>query len=149
MARLVGLSGGLGGKFADKIAGGLGSWPFIIGQTVAIGVWMTVNVAVLLHTTHWDPYPFILLNLIFSIQAAYTGPILLISNNRQDQLQKIQEQLAEQQLKYILHLVEALRDQLIVTKLSTSELTTVVESLAQPTNPKESSHDLARSTAKS
>jgi uncharacterized membrane protein len=123
---------GLGGKVADKVAQGLGSWPFIIGQTIAIAVWMTANVVLVWKSPHWDPYPFILLNLIFSIQAAYTGPILLISNNRQDQLQRVQEELAKQQLKYILHIVEALRDQLILAKQSATE--SALQTLEAQTN---------------
>ena len=60
---------------------------------------------------HWDPYPFILLNLMFSTQAAYTGPIIMISQNRQDKLQRRKEDhdrlAAEKTERYMLHLMEA------------------------------------------
>jgi len=70
-----------GQRIADSVAAGMGSWTFIIMQTVIVAAWMTLNVIEL--TTHrWDPYPFILLNLLFSIEAAYTGPIIMMSQNR-------------------------------------------------------------------
>jgi uncharacterized membrane protein len=78
----------LGERLADKVATVIGSWPFLIVQTVLILLWVIVNVLEL--TVHpWDPYPFILLNLCFSLQAAYTGPILLVSGNRQSQLDRL------------------------------------------------------------
>src|SRR5262245_31694810 len=62
----------------------IGSWPFIIIQTVILVVWMFLNLVA--WVKHWDPYPFILLNLALSFQAAYTAPILMISQNRQAKL---------------------------------------------------------------
>lgn len=127
---------GLGGRFADMIAAWLGSWPFIIGQTLAIVVWMTINTLMMLRAVEWDPYPFILLNLLFSIQAAYTGPILLISNNRQEALQRAQEETGRKQLLYILHIVEALRDHIMLARPEAGGLgqLTVPD---ENTNPKE------------
>ncbi|MBU6231810.1 DUF1003 domain-containing protein [Patescibacteria group bacterium] len=69
-----------GGAVAEKVAAVLGSWWFLGIQTVAIGVWMTWN-AFPGHE-HPDPYPFILLNLALSLQAAYAGPLLLQASNR-------------------------------------------------------------------
>jgi uncharacterized membrane protein len=71
----------LGERMADKVAGAIGTWRFLIGQGLLIVGWVTVN-AVWLLNKGWDPYPFILLNLLFSIQAAYTGPVLLLAGNR-------------------------------------------------------------------
>jgi uncharacterized membrane protein len=68
-------------KFADSLAQGMGSWPFIIGQTLFIIVWILLNLYG--YFAHWDPYPFILLNLLFSTQAAYAAPIIMMSQNRQ------------------------------------------------------------------
>ncbi|HUY73480.1 MAG TPA: DUF1003 domain-containing protein, partial [Candidatus Dormibacteraeota bacterium] len=62
----------LGERIADKAAAGIGSWTFLIIQTIAVLCWLSLNVIGLTH--HWDPFPFILLNLLFSVQAAYTGP---------------------------------------------------------------------------
>ena len=76
-----------GERLADKVATVIGSWPFLIIQTVLILIWVTLNVVGIIN--HWDPYPFILLNLCFSLQAAYTGPILLVAGNRQSQLDRL------------------------------------------------------------
>ena len=72
----------LGERLADKISAGIGSWPFLIVQTVAVAAWMVGNAILFFN---FDPKPFILLNLLFSIQAAYTGPVLLLAGNRQSQ----------------------------------------------------------------
>jgi uncharacterized membrane protein len=77
----------LGERLADRVAAVLGSWPFLITQTVLILIWVALNVIGFVN--HWDPYPFILLNLCFSLQAAYTGPILLVAGNRQSQLDRL------------------------------------------------------------
>lgn len=70
-----------GDRLADAIAREVGSWRFLILQTIAVIAWVIINL--LAFVSHWDPYPFILLNLLFSVQAAYTGPVLLLSQNRQ------------------------------------------------------------------
>lgn len=80
----------LGQKMADKVANGMGSWTFIIWQTVVVVVWMALNVVGF--TYHWDVYPFILLNLLFSTQAAYAAPIIMMSQNRQNQRDRMQAQ---------------------------------------------------------
>jgi uncharacterized membrane protein len=77
----------LGERIADKASAGIGSWRFLIIQTVAVAVWVTLNVVGLIK--HWDPFPFILLNLLFSVQAAYTGPVLLLAGNRQAQKDRL------------------------------------------------------------
>lgn len=69
-----------GQRIADGTAKILGSWPFIIGQTIFVGVWIVLNILAL--ARHWDPYPFILLNLMFSVQAAYAAPVIMMSQNR-------------------------------------------------------------------
>lgn len=70
----------LGIELADKVANFVGSWKFIIWQTVILIVWMVVNVK---HVVEFDPYPFILMNLLLSSQAAYATPMILMSSNRQ------------------------------------------------------------------
>lgn len=69
-----------GERIADNVAAGMGSWKFIIIQTGIVGVWIAVNILVVIF--RWDPYPFILLNLLFSTQAAYAAPIIMMSQNR-------------------------------------------------------------------
>lgn len=79
-----------GDRIADWIALGMGSWRFIIWQTIFVILWMTLNI--IAYTHHWDAYPFILLNLIFSTQAAYAAPIIMMSQNRQSERDRIQAQ---------------------------------------------------------
>ncbi len=78
----------VGQKIADGLAKGMGSWGFIIIQTILVIAWMTFNVIAIVN--HWDPYPFILLNLLFSTQAAYAAPIIMMSQNRQNDRDRIQ-----------------------------------------------------------
>ena len=75
---------------ADKIAEFIGSWTFIITQSTILTVWIIINI---LSIVHFDPYPFILLNLFLSFQAAYATPLILMSANRQ----------AERDRKHLLH----------------------------------------------
>ena len=77
-----------GQRLADRVAGVMGSWRFIIWQTIIVGLWMTINVVALVH--HWDPYPYILLNLLFSTQAAYAAPIIMMAQNRQSERDRAQ-----------------------------------------------------------
>lgn len=70
-----------GDRLADGVAKSMGSWRFIVLQTIFVAVWMILNVIGFLR--HWDPYPFILLNLLFSTQAAYAAPIIMMAQNRQ------------------------------------------------------------------
>ncbi len=70
----------VGARIADRVTGYLGSWRFIIVQTVIVGIWVIGNIAIL--TRPFDPYPFILLNLAFSTQAAYAAPLILLAGNR-------------------------------------------------------------------
>lgn len=69
-----------GQRVADAVAATIGSWRFIIFQSSAIAIWITGNV--LTGRGAWDPYPFILLNLLLSFQAAYTAPAIMMSQNR-------------------------------------------------------------------
>jgi uncharacterized membrane protein len=71
----------LGDRIADWFAGVVGSWRFIIVQTLLLTAWITLNIVGWFQ--HWDPFPFILLNLALSFQAAYTAPIIMMSQNRE------------------------------------------------------------------
>lgn len=79
-----------GQRIADAVAKGMGSWAFIILQTVFVIIWMFLNVVGFMY--HWDVYPFILLNLIFSTQAAYAAPIIMMAQNRQGERDRLQAQ---------------------------------------------------------
>ncbi|MFA4998649.1 MAG: DUF1003 domain-containing protein [Candidatus Paceibacterota bacterium] len=72
-----------GQHIADKTASAIGSWPFIIIQSILVTVWITINL--IAFVKRWDPYPFVLLNLLFSVQAAYSAPIIMMSQNRQNE----------------------------------------------------------------
>jgi uncharacterized membrane protein len=76
----------LGERVADGVAASVGSWPFIIIQSLLLGLWILANAFLIrdwLGGRPFDPYPFILLNLVLSFQAAYTGPVVMMSQNRQ------------------------------------------------------------------
>lgn len=70
-----------GQRAADRVAKSIGSWTFILTQTAIIIAWITLNSVAWFY--HWDPRPWIMLNLVFSTQAAYAAPILQLSQNRQ------------------------------------------------------------------
>lgn len=132
----------MGQRIADLVAVSVGSWPFIIIQTILLCIWMGINVyLVVMEHAHpgflkaWDPYPFILLNLVLSFQAAYTGPVVMMSQNRQTEKDRVQAQndyeinkKAEEEIEVILkHLVH--QDKLIF------EATTRIEALQQAPDP--------------
>ncbi|MFY9887307.1 MAG: DUF1003 domain-containing protein [Streptosporangiaceae bacterium] len=70
------------GRISEAVARFLGTGRFLVGQTVLVIGWIALNTLGLVK--HWDPYPFILLNLAFSTQAAYAAPLILLAQNRQD-----------------------------------------------------------------
>jgi uncharacterized membrane protein len=76
----------LGQRVADTVAATMGSWRFIIIQSALLAVWIVVNVTAYVH--RWDPYPFILLNLALSFQAAYAAPFIMMSQNRQQDIDR-------------------------------------------------------------
>jgi uncharacterized membrane protein len=71
------------GRFSEGLARFLGTGKYLVGQTVLVIAWIIINSVAIVH--HWDPYPFILLNLAFSTQAAYAAPLILLAQNRQDE----------------------------------------------------------------
>ncbi len=78
-------------RLSDTVAGFGGSWSFIVSFVVVLVLWATVNV--LLRATAWDPYPFTLLNLFLSMIAALQGPIIMMSQNRQDRKDRLRSEL--------------------------------------------------------
>lgn len=69
---------GFGSRLADAVAKCMGSWNFIIVQTILVAIWAGFNAVGFIY--HWDVYPFILLNLVFSTQAAYAAPIIMMAS---------------------------------------------------------------------
>lgn len=76
----------VGDRIADIVAATMGSWNFIIIQSIVLSLWVLFNVIGVMK--HWDPYPFILLNLMLSFQAAYAAPIIMMSQNRQSAIDR-------------------------------------------------------------
>ena len=78
-ARYHGETAPLGVRLANAIIGFMGSWPFLVIQTILVAIWIALNVFAWIK--HFDPFPFILLNLAFSTQAAYAAPLILMASN--------------------------------------------------------------------
>ena len=76
----------LGQRIADTVASTMGSWTFIIIQSAILFVWIVLNITA--YVQRWDPYPFILLNLALSFQAAYAAPFIMMSQNRQQDIDR-------------------------------------------------------------
>jgi uncharacterized membrane protein len=83
------------GRGAERVARFFGTPQYILGQTIVVVAWIAINSVALTH--HWDPYPFILLNLAFSTQAAYAAPLILLAQTRQADRDKDRELLVERQ----------------------------------------------------
>jgi uncharacterized membrane protein len=102
---------GIGQRIAEAVTAVVGGWPFIITQTCILAAWICMNLYLAIHWREkaFDPYPFILLNLVLSFQAAYTGPIVMMSQNRQNQKDRLAAQIdfecnvtAEEEIRVIL-----------------------------------------------
>ncbi|MEZ7500502.1 DUF1003 domain-containing protein [Flavobacterium sp. Arc3] len=106
---------GFGSRLADSVAKSMGSWKFIIIQTVLVVLWMTLNLVAFMK--HWDVYPFILLNLLFSTQAAYAAPIIMMSQNRQNERDR-----AQAQADYQTNLDAKLEIEALTSKLNSIEV---------------------------
>lgn len=105
----------LGQKIADQVAATMGSWNFIIAQSLMLLVWIVLNVTA--YVQKWDPYPFILLNLALSFQAAYAAPFIMMSQNRQQEVDRKQAEndykiniKAELEIELLHQKIDALRE---------------------------------------
>ncbi len=116
-----------GDRIADTVANGMGSWSFIIWQSIVVVIWMILNVVGFIQ--HWDTYPFILLNLIFSTQAAYAAPIIMMSQNRQNKRDRVQAENDYQTNIDAKKEIESLQIQL--SKLETEKLDKIMEMLVE------------------
>jgi len=104
-----------GQRVADRVAAIIGSWRFIIIQSTMLAVWIALNITAYIY--RWDPYPFILLNLALSFQAAYAAPIIMMSQNRQSEKDHLQAKndyevnlKAELEIMQLHHKFNELRD---------------------------------------
>lgn len=82
------------GRYAERAARFFGTPQYIVGQTLVVILWIALNSAAV--ALRWDPYPFILLNLAFSTQAAYAAPLILLAQSRQAERDKVAADVAEQ-----------------------------------------------------
>jgi uncharacterized membrane protein len=112
-----------GQAVADVVAETVGSWRFIILQTVVLGIWIALNLLAVVN--HWDPYPFILLNLVLSFQAAYAAPIIMMSQNRQSEIDRRRAEhdyriniKAELEIELLHNKIDALREREILQLLT-------------------------------
>ena len=120
----------VGQRIADRVAATMGSWNFIIVQTGLLTVWIILNITAFVQK--WDPYPFILLNLALSFQAAYAAPFIMMAQNRQQDIdrQKAEEDYkinvkAELEIELLHQKVDELREKEVLA------LTTAVSDLTQ------------------
>lgn len=136
----------LGQRVADRVALIVGSWPFIIVQSGIFLLWIATNFYLVFNALRnpnflhaWDPYPFILLNLVLSFQAAYTGPVVMMSQNRQTEKDRLMamhdyeiNQKAEEELEVVMDHLEH-QDRLIldaIDRLEAMQLTPPVREVA-------------------
>ena len=116
------------GRIAERIARLFGTPQYIVGQTIVVIAWIVLNAFAF--AGRWDPYPFILLNLAFSLQAAYAAPLILLAQTRQADRDKVMEEQAErhheEQIRYEERRVAAI-------KTETDKLTGLLESNTQLT----------------
>lgn len=126
-----------GQRLADQVAATIGSWRFIVFQSTAIALWITGNA--LTGKGAWDPYPFILLNLLLSFQAAYTAPAIMMSQNRQSELDRQHAQndyeinvKAELEIELLHEKIDLLKEQeLLALTQAVRDLSTQVKAMSQ------------------
>ena len=111
------------GQEAEAVARFLGTPRYILGQTIVVIIWIALNAIAV--AFRWDPYPFILLNLAFSTQAAYAAPLILLAQTRQADRDKAQEATAE--LRHDEQIASAARH-VAAVKTETHKLTQLLES---------------------
>jgi uncharacterized membrane protein len=123
----------VGQKIADTVAATMGSWHFIIIQTVILLVWIALNITA--YVQQWDPYPFILLNLALSFQAAYAAPFIMMSQNRQQDIDRKQAEndyqiniKAELEIELLHQKIDQLREtEVLQLTQAVSELTALLQ----------------------
>ncbi len=129
----MGLELTIGQRIADSVAATMGSWRFIIIQSVILLVWIVLNITA--YVQQWDPYPFILLNLALSFQAAYAAPFIMMSQNRQQDIDRKQAEndyqiniKAELEIELLHQKIDQLREtEVVQLTQAVSELTALLQ----------------------
>ena len=123
----------IGQSIADKVAATMGSWRFIIIQSTILAGWIALNITA--YINHWDPYPFILLNLALSFQAAYAAPFIMMSQNRQQEIDRKNAESdyqinvkAELEIELLHQKIDALREkEMLVLATAVHDLTKLLK----------------------
>lgn len=123
----------LGQRIADQVAATMGSWRFIIIQSTILLMWIGLNITA--YVNHWDPYPFILLNLALSFQAAYAAPFIMMSQNRQQSIDRREAEndhqiniKAELEIELLHQKIDQLREKELLTMAQAiSDLTQMLQ----------------------
>ena len=130
----------VGEQLADGIAAFIGSWRFLILQTALVATWILLNTLQVTGKIHIDPYPYILLNLAFSTQAAYTGPVLLLAGNRQSQKDRLTLEHAAHEAdkadRQNVQILRAIEHNTEVTVQILTHVESLVEDHVRPKEPK-------------
>jgi uncharacterized membrane protein len=125
------------GRFAEKTARFFGTPQYILGQTIVVLCWIAFNTAALGGLLHFDPEPYILLNLVFSTQAAYAAPLILLAQTRQADRDKVMSDHADARHSRVEHAMKSETDRLLALLESNTTLTTqdkdLTEQIAQLT----------------
>ena len=109
------------GRFTERIARFLGTGKYLFWQTLLVVVWIVLNITAV--SLQWDPYPFILLNLAFSTQAAYAAPLILLAQNRQDDRDRVQIEQDRQRAERNLADTEYLAREIVALRMAIRDLT--------------------------
>jgi uncharacterized membrane protein len=117
------------GAVAEKVARFFGTPQYILGQSVAVAAWIAINAVAI--SLRWDPYPFILLNLAFSTQAAYAAPLILLAQTRQADRDKAHEQAAASHRNEIATKQQELLEQNTELTQTVHDLTEQIERLTE------------------
>lgn len=123
--------GGAYGRFAEGVARSLGTPQFLIGQTTVLVIWICLNGFVLHGGAVWDVYPFILLNLMLSFQAAYAAPLILVASNRQGQRDALRADADAQHREDVADRAHELLEKLLALLDQNTTITTAVHTLAE------------------
>jgi uncharacterized membrane protein len=113
------------GRISETVARFLGTGRFLAGQTVLVVGWIILNTVAFVHA--WDPYPFILLNLAFSLQAAYAAPLILLAQNRQDDRDRASIERDREVANRIQNDTEFLARELSSVRLSLADVVTTTD----------------------
>ena len=119
------------GQFAERVARFFGTPQYILGQTIVVLCWIGFNTAALGGLLSFDPEPFILLNLVFSTQAAYAAPLILLAQTRQADRDKVTEDRSERRHDRVEHAMKSETERLLELLESNTQLTTQDKDLTE------------------